>query len=316
MIRFKNYLSIIFLGLIKLNSSAQDVSYRILRDEPSKIAPLIIHADLFYADTWGTNVTLGYGIRLGYELKDKASFNFDWRTSYLDQNAKTYPGSGLKNFQFWEVDGEYHFIDKEKSGSLKVVLSSSSSGSYTYTKYIMVPAHYRKVRALRFGIQHIRTPFKVQESKLTAGSYDIKGYSGNDIKEFEQWESTRSMMNITAINAGISVKNITNLLIQTGRKKANAAINNVYLEYLYAPIISFSNVTTADAKEWELRSDKLKRSGWRLGWCCKSSSRSAVGFKFEFGSRPGFYGSSKGVTGANLFLMMNLGWTIPIKLKE
>jgi hypothetical protein len=76
---------------------------------------------------------------------------------------------------------------------------------------------------------------------------------------------------------------------------------------MVAPVITFSDVMTANKATWELKAANLKRTGWRLGYSWKNSDKSYLSYKAEVGSRPGFLEP-------NYFLNLILGWTIPFNL--
>ncbi len=316
----------------------QNVNYKVLTDDPYAMKAAAVSIDPFYADTWGTNLTLGFALRGDALLIKRLGVLVDFRRAYLDGNARSHAdGSlpiaekGLKKFQYLELGGAFSLIDRSSSKSLKVVLSQTSwtSGNtkYTNTKYIMVPGTVRRIFQVRAGLTNMRTAFDVQDDSGEGRTFRATSQEEGDTTSFAFGDFGNSvdgsatygaypMMNMTVLNAGISYKSITNLLIQTDEygQKGNVGYYDVYVDALLAPAIVFSDIRTVGGKIWDLSSSDMKRTGWRAGISFRSSSKSFLTYKFEFGSRPGFKGE-KSMIGANSFLMLSMGWSIPFRTK-
>ncbi|MGV3630462.1 MAG: hypothetical protein ACO1O6_04625 [Bacteroidota bacterium] len=313
---------------------AQNVSYKVTTDDPYGIKPAAVSIDPFYADTWGTNITLGFGVRADAMLIKRFGVNVDYRRAYLDINARSHadgslptPAKELKKMQVLELGGSFSLIDRDKSKSLKVVLSQTSytSGNtkYTNTKYIMVPGTVRRIFQVRGGISSVRTAFDVQDGMGEGRSFtatlkdDTTSFTFGDFGNSVDGSATYgaySMMNLIVLHGGISFKSITNLLVQTDDygQKGNVGYYDAYVDALLAPGIIFSDVQTVGGKTWELSSSEMKRIGWRFGLTFRSSSKSFLTYKFECGSRPGFRGE-KSMIGPNSFLLISMGWSIPFR---
>jgi hypothetical protein len=309
-------------------ANAQSESYKTLEDDPSDIKNLTLHLDPFYADAWLTNTTLGFGVRADYHLGKRATFLFDFRTPYpgtdfqgrmhYDQELP-YPSltgdkRGLARFSYTELGAEFHLMDWTKSKGLRVVLSSYSTGRTTTTTSMTVPGTKRKVLAVRGGFTTMRSAFDIQDTK---GS--VKAYHDKDTITFGAFGVDKGggpiyggYANITMVvlHAGISIKSITNLVISTTNygNKGNRAYSDFYFDLLLAPVISLSDVVTANGTTYELRSNSLTRTGFRFGYTWKNSVKSYLSYKAEIGSRPGFPAS-------NFFLNGIIGWSIPLNIK-
>ncbi|MCE3295596.1 MAG: hypothetical protein K0R65_1310 [Crocinitomicaceae bacterium] len=317
-------------------SRAQNVGYTVISDDPNSIKPAAVSIDPFYADTWGTNVTLGFGVRADAMLLGRFGVNVDFRRAYLDMNARDHmdeslptPEKGLKKMRVFEVGGSFSLIDRTGSKSLKVVLSQTSSTvgntKYTNTKYIMVPGNVRRILQVRAGLSNVRTAMDVQDglgegssfratsqedtSSFTFGGF---GYSVDGSATYGAY----SMMNLIVLHGGISFRHITNLLLQTDDygQKGNVGYYDFYVDAMMAPGIIFSDIQTVGGQTWDLSSSEIKRLGWRMGLTFRSSSRSFLTYKCELGSRPGFRGE-KSMIGPNSFLLLSMGWSIPFRAK-
>lgn len=317
-----------------LMTKAQDVNYKILTDDTYGLKNASVCLDPFYADTWGTNVTLGFDVRADYMLINIASFNAEFRNAYLDMNARDhFDGSlpmaknGLKKMKYLELGGAFNLVDKTRDASLKVVLSSTSytvgNTRYTNTKYIMVPGQRRTILQVRGGLTTSTTAIDMGDEDEIAPNFKatakgdttsfVFGSFGEDVDGSAIYGGY-TMMRMVNLHAGFSLKRITNLIISTDNygNRSNASLNDLYLDVLFAPVVSFSDVKTVGGKEWDISNTDMKRLGWRAGWSTRSSSRSFLTYKFEFGSRPGFRGK-KSLIGSNAFLFLSMGWSIPFR---
>ena len=308
--------------------SAQSESYKTLEDDPSNIKNLTIHLDPFYADGWLTNITLGFGVRADYHLGKRATFLFDFRTPYPGTDtegrmhadgALPYPSPtgetrGLARFSYTELGAEFHLMDWTKSKGLRVVLSAYSTGRSTITTSITVPGTKRKVVAVRGGFTTMRSAFDVQDTKGT-----VKGFHDKDTITFGSFLDTKggspvyggySNMTMVILHAGISIKSITNLLVSTSNygNKGNRLYTDLYFDLLLAPVISLSDVLTANGTTYELRASSFTRTGYRFGYTWKNSMKSFLSYKAEIGTRPGFPAN-------NSFINLIMGWTIPLNIK-
>ncbi len=327
---------LLFLGTLLSGALiSQSVSYRTTEDDPLDIKNLSISLDPFYADAWGTNTTIGFGVRADLYFRQLLSFNFDLRRAYLDMNAREHedaalpkPNEDLKKHLYIEAGGQFSFIDRTKSKDLKVVLSSSSSSSGRYTttntKYIMVPGTLRKVKQLRFGFITTRAAidlsdatgdgasFKATSTVNSANTFTIGSFS-NSVDGSPTY-SGYSMMNYSGIYAGIGAKRITNLQVDTDYgMKSHALCVDLFADVVYAPILNFADVYTTGGTAWELSNEDVTHIGWRIGASVRSSAKSRFSYRTELGTRPGFRGG-EGLLTTNIYIMITMGWSIPFKI--
>lgn len=315
--------------------SAQSVSYRTIEDDPDNIKNLAISLDPFYADAWGTDITLGFGVRADMYFKNLLSFNFDLRRAYLDLNAKEHedaslpkPNDDLKKHLYVEAGAQLSFLNRSKQKDLKVVLSSSSSSSggrtVTHSKYIMVPGTIRKLKQLRFGLISTRaaidladatgdgTTFKATSKTNSANTFTIGDFA-NTVDGSPTYGGY-TMMSYSAIYAGIGAKRITNLQVDTDYGiRDHAYCFDLFADVVYAPILNFADVYTTGGTAWEVSNEDVTRIGWRLGAVVRSSVKSRLSYRTELGTRPGFRGG-EGILSTNVYVLITLGWSIPFKL--
>lgn len=329
-------LSALVLGLfLPALLSAQSVSYKTTLDDPYDIKNLCISLDPFYGEFWGTNSGLGFGVRADLYFRKILTFNFDLRRAYMDLNAVEHadaslpqPLDDLKKLLYLDAGGQFSFLDRSKDRDLKVVLSSSSSSSgrytTTHTKYIKVPGTLRKIKQLRFGLMTMRSAIDISDGTNDGSNFKAQGtVNPTDTFSFGSFGRTvdgsatysgYTMMFYSAVYAGLGAKRITNLQVETDLgKKSNALCTDWYLDVVYAPILTFADVFTTGGKQWTISNEDITRIGWRFGVAVRSSSRSYLSYRTEFGSRPGFKGG-EGILNANFYLMFTAGWTIPFKI--
>ena len=333
---------IIFLfiaGFATIITNAQEVKYKILKDDPYDIKPNAISIDPFYADCWFTDINMGLGLRADAMFKKLLTFHMDLRKAYLDIGAHENafdkslpkPKDKVKKHLYFELGGELSFIDRAVSKQMKVVLSSytTTSGNYqtTHTKFIMVPGTLRKVKQLRGGLSIARAGIAIENTPNEGATFTAtKVGDPNTTFTFGDYGATvdnssvyngYTNMNLAILHAGIGFKWITNLIVDTDYskkgKRSNSGIYELYADALFAPVISFNDVYTMGGAQWELSTTEKKRTGWRVGIAQRSSSSSFFSYKTEFGSRPGYKGSE--LTKGSLYLMVTIGWSIPINAK-
>ena len=278
---------------------SQEVNYTKIYDDPDNVAPLKITIDPLWMDLWGVDfLNAGVGARMEYTYKKIANINTNAR---IELNNK-----------YLEVIGSFHLKDNTSASSLPVVLSSSSDGTYTTSKYINVPAHKRKILSIRGGFFKTDATLDLH----TDGLYKTPFTAINNLGESATFEFGNPgqpgsydefKMNLFTLSAGISYKTITNLKIETSvnkRSKKNRKVNDVYFDVLFNGKTSFGDLISENKTVWHMNNENIKKIGWRTGFVM---NRGAFSYKVEVASRPG-------VKGGNLSLLQVLGFTIPVKL--
>lgn len=289
---------LLFVLNLTLFSQAQQVNYTILEDDPYAIKQLYIRINPFYVEGFRTNAaSFGGGIELRYILKDRFVFNFNnWKSySTIVENAAN------DKFVVRDLSAEYILSDKSKSGTIKITLSSSTSGSYTVSKYVEVPGTTRKVLAARGGIFNYKTPFKTSELKnieniqLSNGNGGVTGFA-----------PAGYLLKSTSIFTGISYSVINNTTISAngfGKAKGKGKCLNYYADVMFAPFVSTLNA----AGEISDTIVERKRLGWRTGFVADFSTTKTITFsgRAEIGSRPG-------IKSNGFYLYCGLGMTVAL----
>jgi hypothetical protein len=327
----KIYLSFHALLFICLTANAQSVSYSILTDEPDDYKNVSISLEPFNADFYMSNATIGWDVRADALLLKRFDIRGEYKKSYLDVLTSTQsighlpsPTGGLEKCSNMELGGTFYFYAKTKSRSIKITLSSSQSGNYTYTKYIMVPAHKRVMWGLRGGVFAGKNNIHITENQAQdfyclnkANNKDTMriGDFTNTTDGYDTYGAYSALRNMT-LYAGITHRTITNLVIKTDsyRKKGNRMMTDIYFDYLIAPVLSMQDVMTT-TKVWsvETMAGIKQRTGWRVGFAFRGSVRPYLSFKTEFGSKPGII--LKKEVMSKYYINLNMGLNIPLKIK-
>lgn len=303
------------------HAMAQQVNYRILTDDPENVKAFSLSLEPFYCDLASTNIHLGYSIRADLLLLKRMEVRADFRRAYLDINggetntSDYYPKKGAKLALYGEAGASLFFVDKLKKTQAKLVLSSSSDGSYTYTKYIMIPATKRKMWGVRGGIYNNRVAFELSDPD---SFFVMKASDGT---ESQAVDNTISMVNTTSLYAGLHWKSIVDVVASTdyGTRKVGSMVD-FYIDFLFAPVVFFGDVKSPAGGEFSLKANSghIKRMGWRAGWTYRHPNKVALSYKFEFGARPGFRSSEEfAFITERSFMMFTVGLNIPaIKKKK
>ncbi len=301
--------------VVGTHAMAQNVNYRILTDDPENVKAFSLSLEPFYCDLYRSDVHLGYSVRADLLFLKRMELRADFRRAYLDVTGKEtivsayYPKNGAKMALFGEAGVSLFLVDKLKKTQAKLVLSSSSDGSYTYTKYIMIPATKRKMWGVRGGIYNNRVAFEMDG---TDSFFVMKDNNGTETPAVN---NTVTMFNATSLYGGLHWKSIVDVVASTdyGTRKVGKMVD-FYIDFLFAPVVAFSDVKSPGGAEFGLKakSDHVKRMGWRAGWVYRHPNKVGICYKFEFGARPGFRSADKmDFTSERSYMMFTIGVNIP-----
>lgn len=257
---------------------AQSVSYNTLEDNPYAIKQLYIRLNPFYVEAFRTNTaSLGAGIELKYLFRDKMIFHFNNWKSY----STIATNSANDKFIVRDLTAEYILFDKAEKGEVKIVLSESvsqsSKGTYSSSKYIKVPGTTRTLFSARGGIYNYQSPFKISELKKVK-AHEILDTAGHP----NGFGNAGFLIKSTSVFAGISYNIINNTKIKAsgfGKAKSTEKWLSIYLDLMYAPLISIENYSAKNSK----------RLGWRYGFLADWHTTKNITFsgRAEIGSRTG-----------------------------
>ncbi|MDX5321772.1 MAG: hypothetical protein LPK45_11580 [Bacteroidota bacterium] len=303
-------------------ANAQQVNYRITSDDPKNVKAFSLSLEPFYCDLSGVDIHIGYSLRADLLILKRMEVRGDFRRAYVDINGgetKTqyfYPKNETKMASYFEAGASLFLSDRTQKVNTKLVLSSRTSGNYTYTKYIMIPATKRKMFGLRGGLYNNRVAFEVDGN----GQYfELKDGNGDTLAGGAP-DNAVSMYNTTSLYAGLHWKSIIDVVAQTdyGRKKVGG-VSDFYIDVLLGSIVQFSDLMSTGGTIYSMNpdNDKVKRIGWRAGWIYRHPNKVGLTFKFEFGARPGFKSVDKiSMDSERIFMMFTTGLNIPAGKKK
>jgi len=317
---FKNLTCILAFLFFGNAVQAQQVRYKVLEDDPSDYKAVSLSLEPFYADIHSVNIAAGFSVRADALIMRRFEVRADFRRSYWDSKSgeegkNLLSVNGIKNQLFFEGGGSLFFTNKTRRKSLKVVLSSYTSGNYRHTKSIQVPAHVRSMWGIRGGFSYASTPVVLENDHTEY--MQLLNKDGVDVSDQEDLDAL-TMFNRSTVYAGLTWKTIKSLVVSTDYgTKSNKNAADFYIDFLFAPTVNVRNIVKDDGTEYSVKfeGDNMKRMGWRTGWAVRSPNAIGLTYKFEMGSRPG-YRSKKGITFENAFMMFTVGLNIPMSIRH
>jgi len=271
--------------------SQEMVNYKILEDDPTNVSNFWVSLDFLNFDlNYITLMPINLGVRASADLKKIASFDLAYRKCVLNILSAIDPNknANIPDYYVLELGGALNFSDKVKNRTRRLVLSSSTSGKYQYTKYINVPCQVRR-------IQNMSSPIEFKDITTVAPT---KAYNEDNsgIKHNMYFK-----YNMTGFYAGISSRGITQLRAETdyGRRNINES-NTLAFDVMIMPY----GITDAvgnkkdeikvkkdETNETIILKDGLKMGiGWRFVWDVKMTNPNkliGLTMRCELGSTPG-----------------------------
>lgn len=261
------------LLLSAFSSRAQDVQYKIIKDQPDDAANLWINFELVQFELPlknfdGTSFNLGLSSVVNYQNKLGAEATF--RRSYLTLGKKP-------KLQF-EIGGFYNLGSKTKIRSQKVVLDSdtytSGGKTYTSTKFIKVPASIMRSYGVRAGFDYNR--------EFLGADLENHGFEGEFTYQFG------------GLYLGGLITSQMNMRINTDDygTAGNGFVRRFYVDLLINPIRKL----TDNATDLAYTANRPGMLGFRTGIEYlhpepRKVQGNALYYKIEVGMRPmdGFY---------------------------
>lgn len=313
-------LALFALTLLSLHVGAQEVKYKILSDDPRHVKPFSLSLDPFYCDLGATDIHMGWQVRADLLFLKRLEFRAEYRRAYLDINESSgesgayIPSKGVKPASHFEGGVSLFLFDKLKKTNTKLVLSSRTSGNYTYTKYIMIPATKRKMFGVRGGVYAYNVAMEIDGNK-NGEFFTVKTEDGNTTLPEGAPDGAITMYTTGAVYGGLHWKSIIDVIARTdyGIRKVGG-MSDFYIDVLFSPVVSFGNVRNNGIDyTMEANKDKVKRFGWRAGWQMRHPNKVWFDYKFEFGARPGFKSTEKiGLDSERIYMMFGFGLNIPV----
>lgn len=310
-------------------SYAQQVRYKVKKDDPMDFKNFMFHLDPIMVDAYLTNITFGVAARADYMVNKIFDLSAQIRKPYFDMNENSmrddavntnsegvYGKNGIKPMSFMEGTFQLHFIDKIKSTNHRIVFfkSTSTSGNYqtTTTKFVDIPGHVRKIKSLRGGAMWMNTSV---DFKNTFGADNEYKFTNN--KNVDTFGLTGgTMMRSVIVYAGLSGQSIANFKVLTDKYGMKYATpwNSFYADFMFAPVLNFADVIANKTNaEYKVENVNIKRTGWRVGYVMRNTKGTSWSMAFNLGARPGIVGE-KGITTSRAFIDMNFGISLPYNL--
>lgn len=286
------------LGLHYL-ASAQSVSYQVTKDDPD-INNITVSANVLDFNAYIANMSFGYNVYGNVFLGKILQGDVDYRRSFDDAGKGVFAPADIgKGYQI-RIGGRFNLINRLGSGKARVVLSSFTSGRYTHSTYIKVPASFRRIFSVRGGIQtyHDICDLSSIPDKDDNVMY-YKDANGNKQQAIDKssFESMYYTVDAVGFYAGISYKSIVNVMINAEGygKRSRCIANDFYLDALLTPSVTYTlkpnDKQMAAFKDADINISENKRNyfGWRFGWQAFMGRHVAFTSKFEVGQQPGNY---------------------------
>jgi hypothetical protein len=295
--KWKTILGIACLSSLGLN--AQNVGYKVLEDNPN-IKNLFIGLNPFDAVSYNPNTGLSWNVYANAFIGSRFQVDIDFKKAYTDDNADgVFSPEGLKKMGQFRLGGELNLSNGTKTRKTRVVLSSSTSGNYTHTRYIMVPATRKTIFAIRGGLQSFYNNCQVDNDILKIrGENDIQYKDANGDLKFvfdnKNYETVNYTMRTSGFYAGIDLKKLTYLKIKPEgyKEKGSNFRHNFYFDALITPIVKYelkpnSSQSQFDGIDINISENKRSYFGWRFGWQYDMGKWAGLSCKAEVGQQPG-----------------------------
>lgn len=302
---------------------AQQVSYKILEDNPDK-NNVFCAFNLLDFNAYLANMSVGVNFYGNATINKKIRLDLDIRKAWSDMGEGVFAPKDLTKSFHIMAGGQFYLTNNLKKTNVKVVLSSSSytSGNkkYTSTNYLMVPGSKRQIIAVRGGLQYFHN--NCESSNGTDPSEKIKAKMNGTVdylKDPINYETVNYTVTTIGVYAGLSYRNIVNLIIKPEgmSQKGNNSVNDFYADLMFSPFINYNvkpNGKQAFLKDADLNISENSKNylGWRIGWQAFLGKKVLFTTKMEIGQQPG---NGNGAFFANIGLGIGLGTNVA-KLKN
>jgi len=297
----------ILIGLVCLctvkNLKAQEDIY-FQKSEPERVKVLIQAKLVDYECSIMDPMRIGVGLAADYLLSNRLSFHADMNATYLQvstMNAQTFNTNlnKLANYTLAQGCVRLHLGDKIGVQKIKIVTGSTNDGRYITTDYLVIPFPARKIFSIRAGVYGSVEPVNTDDNILNSPSKDKKEVRSTDgINWGSAGVPVYTNMNIFGIYGGLSFISIVNANYSESAdgsyKKLKRWFRETYIDVMYAPVVSFGDIKTANGVSKIVGNDpgsfKVNNLGVRIGKTVLKPKNFAAGFGLEAGYRPGIAG--------------------------
>ncbi len=282
----------------------ETITYEEVYDDPYDISTLFVHFQPLYGELFTSNVNLGFGIQAQYYMNKKLDFFAHARKPWLksldfarDLASKN---EGIENtpevFNYYELGGTYHIIDREQSTETKMILYSSRyegrKWASTVPKHTIIPSKVRKIYGARLGGIYFDTTTDL--GRAIDGQKDIKLVDENNTPIEDYIPPNENLyiysnLYVASVFVGASLALIKNLAIKPDKGYStlvNDLMFTAYADIMIAPYISLDDIYYQDTK-FSTENVKTLFIGGRVGMEGKFNRKFGWSYGAEIGYRPG-----------------------------
>lgn len=290
----------------------ENPGYEELYDEPYSINRLFVGFQPLYGELFATNVNAGFGFDVSYFHTTKFDVKFQLRKTYGRQffdmaRSAAADNSTVDNdtevFNYFELGGTYHIIDKEINGTTKMIKYKASDRSARWAakipEQIKVPAKVRQIIGARTGVIFWNSTTDIGRALTAQGLQpsDLKNINDATIglpATYQDQDNVTRAMNIysnvysTALYVGGSLTRIRNVAYSFDGfdNAADDGMVTYFLDVLYAPSYRIDDIRYA-GETFSTDALSVKNIGFRMGVDGKFNRTWGWGYGAELGYRPG-----------------------------
>lgn len=287
-------------GLVTNSLNAQNISYEIIKDNPTFLCHVKGGA-LYDSEFSPNNNRSAYFFQGAVNIGERLTVSGEYLNAYkkwdrVQENAMNVVTKSIQNFS---GRGTFFFQVKDQKENTRVSLKQTSSvrGNYVITDetYIMAPARTINKVGLTGSAGYYRNSFLDNHKRDTL--FIIEDSKGTQVNSYNYGTSISGVR----LSAGLHVSIAKNFIINaqnnlTGEFYGKKAVRNkteLFVEALYMPGMGYEKSLTGKNEygggNYTITNDvKLKNLGWRLLVDSYTTGPLGLGLRFEFGSRPGF----------------------------
>ena len=275
--------------------SVDVLTYEAINDDPYAINKLFIHIQPLYSELFATNVNIGFGIQVDYQIAKGLELSANWRHPYARQTdfAREVAYKNQDNvdnnkaFNYLEFGGTIHLSDRNYKSKSKIILYSKRYQGKKWANKIpeklIIPSQVRKVVGFRWGGTIFNSTTDVVKAAAEQG-VSLVDEENNPVGDAKLYGN----LDAKGIYAGLSLQIIKNVAIKPHRDfgvLVNDLHFNAFLDIIYAPSISLEdiildgNIISGDQLE-------TQEVGFRAGVQGKFNKRVGFSYGAEFGYRP------------------------------
>ncbi len=276
--------------------TAKVLTYEEINDDPYALNKLYIHIQPLYGELFATNVNIGFGLQVDYQLSKVLGLTANWRRPYARQTdfAREVAFKNQDNidnnktFNYLEFGGTINFSDREQLGKSKIILYSKrykgNKWANKTAEKLIIPARVRKTMGLRWGgtMYTSTTDISRAAEHQNVMLVDEENNPVDDAKLYGN-------IDVKGIYAGINFQVIKNVAIKPHRDfgvLVNDLQFSAFVDVMYAPSIELEDIIL-DAQI--ISGDQLatQELGFRAGIQGKFNKPLGFSYTAEFGHRPG-----------------------------